>query len=406
MPIGRSRDAYRVEDMADHMLETVRANGLPDVWRMERGPWENNFIDGIPLKDGTRWGGLGHLFHVERTHTSRGKGTIESSFNMLQSLLGHESLTIGRKRGEFEKGTKALVKARNGDEAAVGKFWSIGEYANASRDAMREFNAIPKKRRAFGRDLVAPNDLYREVVRKECPEAELWRFCPVKREATVRRGNVECSIEHYPFPFCFRVNGNEGGIYIENGYPVLIAFHPGHPERGCYIFNAERGARNREGWKFGELLAVAQLVDDVPQFGLSPQDRELRARKRANAAVHQEFRNIVGSDARVSVARNSHGRSVRLENGTGASLVPSADKTIKEQRAEIRTKQAEDFEKKAAAEAARAAKMERVLKDLPARRIEFKRRNGIFDEEVIAAIRAEEKATQESLGIFVAESGV
>lgn len=351
MPIGRARDAYRAEDIADHLLETVRANGLPDAWRLERGAWENNMIDGIPLKDGTRWGGLSVLFRVLRTFKSRGKGTIESSFNMLQARLGHESLTIGRKRGEFEKGTKALIRARLGDESAVRQFWSMGEYANAACVAMRAFNATPKKRRAFGRDVVSPDDLYRTPDRRECPEAELWRFCPVKREATVRRGNVEVSVLNYPYPFCFRVNGNENSIHLENGYPVLIAFHPGHPERGCHLFNAERGPRNRDGLAFGEFLWVAPFADDSPQYGLSREDQALVARKRANAAVHQEFRNIVGSNARVSVVRDSHGRSARVENGTGGPMDGSRPSSIKEQRAAIRNKQADEFER--AAKAAR-----------------------------------------------------
>ena len=135
MPVGRVRDAYRVEDQADIFVEAVRAYGLPLVCRIERGPWENNFFDGIPLDDGTRWGGLGALFHIERVHTSRGKGGIESSFNLLQSLLAHESVTIGRKRGEFEAATKTLVKARNGRPG--GRRQVLAHRGVCERDARR-----------------------------------------------------------------------------------------------------------------------------------------------------------------------------------------------------------------------------------------------------------------------------
>ena len=115
---------------------------------------------------------------------------------------------------------------------------------------------MPKQRRAFGRNMVAPDDLHRQAEKRECPESEFWRFCPVKQQATVRRGNVELWVKYYPHKFCFRVNGNSE-LYLEHGYPVLIAFHPGHPERGCHVFNAERGARNREGWGFGKFLMLA-----------------------------------------------------------------------------------------------------------------------------------------------------
>ncbi len=321
-PIGRERDAYRVEDIAEHMLETVLAHGLPDYWRLERGAWENNFIDGIPLAGGIRWGGLDALFTVIRTWKSRGKGGIEVSFNLLQSLIAHESMSIGRVRGEFEQNTKKFLKAVGGDSRAAAHFWPIGEYAEAMRQAMGRFNLRPKERRAFGRDLVVPADLYAEAIRRDLPASEQWRFCPVKKEATVRGGHVETVTDHYPLPFRFRVNGGDKGLYLEHGYPVLIAFHPGHPERGCHVFNGERGARNREGWALGQMLALAPPATDAPQFSMARDEQKLRARRNANAAVTSEFRAITGKrdteakkeGRRVSLARDGFGQSARIDN--------------------------------------------------------------------------------------------
>jgi hypothetical protein len=314
-PVGRERDAYRLEDMADHVRETVLAHGLPLIWRFERGPWENSVIDGIKLGDGTHWGGLSALFQVRHVFKSRSKGLIETSFDLLQSLTAHESMSIGRSRGEFERATKLFLAAGRGDASAASHFWEIAEAADEIANAMVRFNERPKIRRAFGKQAVVPADLQSAAPKRECQASELWRFSPVKRMATVRGGAVEVSVDHYPFPFRFRVNG-ASDVYLERGYSVLIAFHPGRPEEGCHIFNAETGSRNRHGVKFGEFLFVAPFAEDAPQLNLRPDEYEFVARKNANAAVRSEFRAIVGAGVRgrrVSTAQDGYGSSKRIE---------------------------------------------------------------------------------------------
>ena len=78
---GRERDAYRAEDITDHILGVIDAWGLPLVWRVERGAWENTALDGIALDNararelrylGDRWqgrriGGIRSLIHIEHT---------------------------------------------------------------------------------------------------------------------------------------------------------------------------------------------------------------------------------------------------------------------------------------------------------------------------------------------------
>lgn len=354
-PIGRDRDAYRLEDIADHLHDVVLAHGLPQIWRFERGPWENQVIDGIRLKpqirppdwdEKKRWGGLEAIFRVQHVFTSGAKGTIESSFNLLQALIDHDpeqnGLCIGRRRGEFEQATRLLREATDAKASlekrarAAMHFWDIAAAADGIEAAMQRFNARPKIRKyAFGKQPVVPNDLFASATRRECPAHELWRFSPVKDSATVRGGAIEKSIDHYPFPFRFRVNGcsdpktgEASRFYLEHGYSVLIAFHPGRPEEGCHVFNAERGARNREGLRFGELMFVAPLAEDAPQLNLRPDEKEFLARKNSNAAVRAEFRAIVGPSRtgangsrarRVSTARDGYGDSARVEQFTGAS---------------------------------------------------------------------------------------
>lgn len=337
-PIGRERDAYRGEDIADHMADCVAAHGLPTLWRLERGPWENTFVDGVLLghtaesgPDGRRkeirWGGLDPLVQIVRAWKSRQKGTVESSFDLLQTLLAHESTSIGRFRGEFEAQTKLYLAAVRGDRAAWARFWSMGEFAEAMATAMHRFNHRPKARRAHGKALVVPADLYRDTPGRPLPESEAWRFtCPEKREATVRQGHIECTAKHYPLPFRFRVNGVIEGLYLEHGYPVLIAFHPGHPEAGCHIFNAERGVRNRDGFQFGEKLLIAPLSEDAPQVNLAPEERAFHARRNANATMRADFRAIGGvglSPMRRSVVRDGWGNSAVRQTGDGHTTLRS-----------------------------------------------------------------------------------
>lgn len=318
-PIGRVRDAYRVEDIADHMRALVEAHGLPAAWRLERGVWENQFIDGVELADGSRWGGLDALFAVLRTWKSRGKGTIESSFNHLQDLIAHSSTSIGRSRGEFEEGTKHFLRAQGGNAESAAKFWDIAECADAYVRATELFNNRPKKRRAHGRDMVVPADQFRDAIRRDCPASELWRFLPVKRQATVRQGALEMSVNHYPMPFRFRVNGAVDGLYLEHGYAVLVAFHPGKPELGCHVFNAETGTRNRDGHRFGAHLLTAPLAEDAPQFSLSRTEQDAFAmRRKAAAAVRTEFRAIMPAGRKAtgtSVARDGRGNAVEVNRG-------------------------------------------------------------------------------------------
>lgn len=333
--VGRERDAYRAEDILRHMLRTIDAQGtMPRIWRLERGTWESRAIDGIPLSDGTIWGGLGELFEIVHVFTSRGKGLIESSFNLLQNCIDHRSATIGRSRGEFEAAAKQHLRINNRNratpatlaEARRAGFWSAPECADEHLVQMTRLNARPRQRAALG-GLHVPDDLRaaRPGIARPLPDSERWRFCGVKREATVRGGFVEVSVTHYPRSFRFMVNG-VSDLYLENGFRVLIAFDPAEPSAGCHVFNAERGSRNRDGWRFGQLLVVAEVEQDAPQIDLSGTG-DFSRRKKANAAARTEFRGIVPVGRRgyrVSQTQDGRGNVARVEQGRPAREVESS----------------------------------------------------------------------------------
>ena len=337
-PIGRERDAYRVEDIADHVADLIAAHGLPMIWRIERGVWDNNFINGIEV-DGPsgpmKWGGLSALFLIQPVFKSKGKGLIESSFNFLQRLAAHESTSIGRSRGEFEQGTKLYLAAQRGDAAAAAHFWTQEEYADGITAGMQRFNTKPKARRMHGNEYLAPADLYQTATRRECPKDQAWRLLPVKRAASVRGGAIECTVNHYAHPFRFTVNGTHDGVYLEHGHRVLIAFHPGRPEDGCHVFNAETGAKNRDSRRFGELIGVMPLATDSPQLALSQDEQRFTARKAANAAVRSEFRAITKAGTpivRRSEARDGFGNRVATHSAPPSHAAPATARSRMEQK--------------------------------------------------------------------------
>ena len=324
--IGRERDAYRVEDIADHMRELVTAWGLPMVWRLERGVWESHWLHGIDLGNGQTWGGLGDLVSIEHTWRTRGKGTVESSFNLLQDLIAGESETIGRVRGEFEAGTRHYLRAQSGQADSLAKFWTMQQYAERMAAAMDRFNHRPKKRLAHGQDMVVAAELYAQAVRRDCPASQMWRFNPQKKLATVRNGAVEVTeTVHYKRTFRFALNGIVDGLYLPHGLRVAIAFHPGYPERGVHVFNADSTALNREGWTMGEPLVVGQYMPMVHNVNLSDEPGEFGRKKKGTAAMRGEFRAIAkaGSAGRkVTTARDGTGNALVMATGQTSGVPP------------------------------------------------------------------------------------
>lgn len=330
-PIGRDRDAYRVEDIADHMESLISDKGLPYCWRLERGSWESNFIHGIDLGEGKRWGGVDELFHVIHTWKSRTKGTIEGGFRFVQAIMSHCSMDIGRVRGEYDFAARELRRAQHGQSDALARFWTIDDAANALAAAMEQDNASLKERRAHLSNsaglMVRADDLYKSALIRPVRPQDKWRFCPVKKQATIRNGKVTIKDKYYTKPFEFVVNDGSWDGYLANGTPVLIAFHPGRPQEGCWVFNAlPRGdVRNRQHKGFGELIVIAMQLVESPQFTLAGTYSDQQ--KEANAAMRREFRAIVPAGEhpglKTSTARDQLGQSLHIKTGGRPETVPA-----------------------------------------------------------------------------------
>jgi hypothetical protein len=383
-PLGRPKDAYRVEDIADHMLNIVEAWGMPLFWRLERGPWENTFVNGVKLDElgdrfaGQKWGALDDLFTIIRAYGSRGKGAIEGSFNFFQALLQNENDTveIGRHRGEFEEAMRTFLKARSlqtpeSRQKQLDKFWTIDECANGLLVAMESFNARPKSRREWS-EMQVPDELWMEHPgKRELRPEDRWYFYPEKKLATVRTGQIHTTSRHWGSK-CFTVNGVPDAPvdYLPHGLRVLVAFDPARPELGAYIANAETGSLNRGHWTFGQLLVPAApdwSLESPAQIDLRTDagaKRELGQSKRAGtAALRSEFRatrdagKSTEAPARKSVARDGLGTALSLSNRADI-LVPTETATPAPRRGERpATTSPADLDALAALEAETAGKL-------------------------------------------------
>lgn len=303
--VGRPKDAYRQEDIADHFLDICTARGMPVAWRLEHGSWAATFVSGIEMPGyATRWGALDALFQVIHSNGPRGKGLIEERFHMLQTLMAHSEggITMGRYAGEFERTAQLMRRvgydrrrADAGlptDEAAVMRLWEADKAADGCRRAAERLLQRPTER-VWSEKPIIPADVLPDHSQRPIPTAERWRFLPIKLAAVVRKGVLELRTANYPMPFRYAVNGTEHGIYLEDNYPVFAAFHPGRPEIGVTIGNRETGARNRNGWGMGEIIAR-----DLPYLPLMPQMDLSNRTGAAGPGLSAKFQSTVRAEFR------------------------------------------------------------------------------------------------------------
>jgi hypothetical protein len=331
--IGRDRDSYRAEDIARHFAALVDEHGLPLVWRVERGRWDNNFINGCPLpgefeEDGTakRWGGLDAIIHMAVKFNSRGK-EIEGCFNLLQAMMDHggdgRTLSIGRQRGEFEQATKLMLRTDR-DLAALEKFWSIEASADHAARVMQAWRERPKVRESMGNQSFTPAELWSQHVKRPCPQNERWRFLPVKTPARIWKGVLEIKVNHYPVSFRFRVHGagRMNSAHFVDGHEVMVAFDPSEAWAGCHVFNRDRSARNRDGWNWLERIGVADHMADVPQEDLRGEGYS-PGQTRAKAQVRTEYRSTFSgthfTGRRRSHAQDGLGNALAVQRGVELS---------------------------------------------------------------------------------------
>lgn len=317
--IGRPKDAYRQEDIADHFLDVCDQYGMPQAWRLERGSWAATFVEGIRV-DGMekRWGALDELFRVLHTDGPRGKGLIEERFDILQTMMAHTEggITLGRHAGEFERAARMMRrvsydlrreiegKAISGE--AVNRLWKIEVAADAVRAAMERANGRIVERGWDKLRMVPAEALQAAGKGRAIPPQERWRFHPCKTTATVRGGMIEVRHNAWPNPFRFACNGVVNGLYLEDGFKALIAYHPSRPELGAAIASRDTGVKNRGDWALGQIIHHALPYQPyMPQVDLTTPSGAAGTgvKARFSSATRQEFRGVAAQMKAYNEAR-------------------------------------------------------------------------------------------------------
>ena len=293
--IGRERNSYRGEDIVRFIGRMVKANGgLPKYLRLELGHWDSSFVHGLKV-DGLAkpWGALDALMRIENVFTPQAKGALEGGFALLQRILSHNGVELGRHRGQYEAATKKWIAARkNGknDPRELG-FLTQAECLDLHIQAAKYLNAKSKRRKCYGQRLSADDLKSSEgwnVV--PMPADQEWRFLPYKRMATVR-GGVVTMVSGGGWPdIQFRVQGVHSGIPISSGMQLLVAYDPARPEAGAHIANGmpTNLAKNTEGWPLGMDLFQAPVMQATPQIDLRGA-RDTGHQKAATSAVSTQF---------------------------------------------------------------------------------------------------------------------
>jgi len=238
------------------------------------------------------------------------------------------AINIGRRRGEFERATKIMraVKAGSRDPFKAG-IPEMSELATLATRVTAYYNGQVKEGRLLRGvpDERWINDINAAPLKPLDPELS-WVFLPETRAVTIRHGHVYIRHEGKLLAWC----EPELFAFIGTGYHVAVRFDPTEPVLGAAIFNAESGSRNRESWKNGEFLGLADYTPEAPQItacsGFQEEESDSHG-KRFNSAVRSDHRSIgnFGLPApAASEARNGRGAIIRVERAPEISAENSA----------------------------------------------------------------------------------
>lgn len=347
--VGRPRDAYRAADILRFLRRLFETYGLPRLGlRLEGNVWRARVIAGVTLDETgqptTRpemaeeerrgvFGGMQEVgVSVDWCHASNHKGGIEGAFNHLQAIMaaqavcegdGRYVVDLGRRRGEFERGTKALMAAHAGRKhpRELG-FWHISELQQRLERACAFDNCAEHKEGRIAQgvaDLVWDEAIRRAPLRS-LPKDKLWIFLPHESTCALRGAHVRGQLGGIVHHFC----NPDLAAKLGANYPLRIRFDVAEPSLGAWIFNnAAPGERcNVDGLPLGAPLGWADYAPDAPQFDLQ-HGFDGKARKRFNAAVRSMFAAIGLHGRRAAVAdesRDGRGGVRRVERA--APLAP------------------------------------------------------------------------------------
>lgn len=329
--LARDGDAYTKVDIADHIRGIVEEVGLPYYWSFERGPWQNTFIDGVPVETGWTdepcvWGGLSGLFRVRHKFRPQHK-TIEGAFGPLQRRMRGRALSVGSRsrEGDNERATKIMTAAGKGNAEALRYLWNITDAADAVWEQMEAMGERPQRREFLDGAMVSPNALWAQTYqRRPLAASDAWMLHPIKECRVIIKQRITISLKGYGrFDFACVSRGELP--LMDNGHRLLVAFHPGRPEEGAALFNGDtRATYNRDGMRFGEFLGTARYLKPVVMEDFTGTG-DYSAGRRARQAVNSEIRTAkatLGGVVRISRRADGLGNALAISRGASAAPAP------------------------------------------------------------------------------------
>lgn len=321
--IGRVRDAYRAEDIVRFLGSVVQLNGIPrHGFRLERGIWKSKAVRGVKgVNDDNEKqviASISDAVALNYVHSPKAKGVIEGSFDMLQTILSLDGITIGRERGEYEKATAAMLKCAAGRlHPKNAGFPHISEIAERVDSAMERFNL----RNKMGRVIQGvPMENYARDIEAQplvsLSDEQVYLFQPYREIRPINGAHIRCKVEHYGHTFSFAIPGELARL--GRGYRLLVCFDPANPHAGARVFDAETdGSIHYESTR-GQSYGILPFEPDAPQLDYRESAKN-RTKGGYAGAVRSEFRNL-GLQQGTNISRVSDGRGNSTQIARGAQI--------------------------------------------------------------------------------------
>jgi hypothetical protein len=309
--VARPQSVYTQEDIRAMIKMVVKAHGLPDAFRFERGTWESNSVVDLLKRLGV---------DLQTVWQSNQKPYVEGGFSPLWTYLSLIDGQVGRFRGEMEKENLLIEKVRAGRLDPRGVFPDLQRCTKALDGALAMRNSDRISSPIYGAWI--PEVRYRDH-KAERPwramPAELeYLFAPLVKEWTVAKGTVGNAVtlaDGIKAPFYF----SHDDLWRMNGEKVRVYFDPAGESATIVSLT------NHAGFVPGDIVCEAALLGEIPHFTraamgwadpVDPSAIRPPSNRKPMSAIRREVRALDSGGkvkATFSEERDGNGRVARAE---------------------------------------------------------------------------------------------
>lgn len=314
----RERESYRAADLIAAMMRVWRSDVLPDSVVLEGGAWQSRHA-----LDALRTLGVGVMSAKGRPHMK----LVENYWNRLWTVLSVLPGQVGRYRGEMERETDLMLRARKGAIDPRAHFPLLSRALDAITAGIAHLNREPVESRTYGRWI--PAERYAADLathgRRAVEASHAWLLAPVALTRSIVRGMVSCRVPTPVGPAAVYAFAHPAMADFE-GAKVRVHFDPWDaPVCACVVL-----ADAWHNWPRGHVVCrAAHCCSSIPvvtcsgvSFDMTGAGTAGVARKSVLSAVRREHR-ALGVDGKVTSAateiRNADlSATVVVRDGSGA----------------------------------------------------------------------------------------